>query len=202
MDDQLKLRTSRIYAAINAAEEVDLSKLTGEVVETDKFVGVWNDFTGGLSDAELSNFAHSLIHNIANLPDHIRRWAARNTKDKGKVDEAFDQSFALRVITDLSNNDKHGDKTRAGEYGHSGKRPTLVEINRVLQMTPTPGGSGLAMTLNRDGTPKLIGAGSAKAIITGSIIDKDNNRIGELNQIAHEAVAALESLLEELQTKD
>ena len=202
MNDDLSRRISRIYAAVNAAEEVDLSKLTGVVVETDKFVGVWNDFTGGLSDAELSNLAYSLIHNIANLPEHLRKWAARNSKDKGKVDEVFAQSFPLRVIADLSNNDKHGDITRAGEYGHSGKRPKLIEINRVLRMTATPGGSGVAMTLNRDGTPKVIGGGSAKAIITGDIIDKDDNKMGELNQIAHEAIADLEGILEELQNED
>lgn len=78
MDDELIMRTSRIYAAIHAVEEMDLSKLKGQVVETDKFAGAWNDFSGGLSEAEMSNLAHSLIHNIANLPNHLRKWVGRN----------------------------------------------------------------------------------------------------------------------------
>ena len=106
MDDELRFRISRIYAAIDAVEESDLSTLTGTVIETDTWVSVSNDFRGGLSDEQIANLANSVIHNIANLQDHLRRWASQNSKDKNKVDKAFEQSFALKLMKDLSNNDK------------------------------------------------------------------------------------------------
>lgn len=200
MDNELIERVSRLYAAIGAVVETDLSNLKGQVVETDKSVGLYNDFRGGMSDAELSNLAHSLINNIANLPNHLKRWAARNGKDRTVVDETFSQSFALKIIEDLSNNDSHGEIIRSGEYGHSGKRPKLVEINRVLQLSPgSDVGSSVAMTFDTDGTPKVSGSGSAKAVITGTIVDEDENKIGELSDFTQEAVEDLERLLQELQ---
>jgi hypothetical protein len=90
MDDAIRQRISRIYAAIGAIEEADPNKLKATVIQTDKIKAVFQDFRGGLSDDELSNQAHTVIHTIANLRDHLRRWAAQNSQDKAKVDETVD----------------------------------------------------------------------------------------------------------------
>ena len=199
MDDELGGRISRIYGAIDAVEEEDLGKLKGQVIETTTFFGVSNDFRGGLSDEEISNRAHSLIHNIANLQDHLKRWARQNFNNASKVDEGFNQSIALQIIKDLSNNDKHGYPTRDSDDGHSGKRPRLIELNRILRLSTKPEkGSSIGMTLNRDGTPRILGSGPSMAIITGTIVDKDDNRIGDLHEFAIESVATWESLWDEL----
>ena len=71
MDDAIRQRISRIYAAIGAIEEADPHKLKATVIETDKMKAVFQDFRGGFSDDELSNQAHTVIHNIANLRDHL-----------------------------------------------------------------------------------------------------------------------------------
>ncbi len=76
MDDTISVRISRIYAAVGAAEEHDPNKLKATVIQTDEVRGVLQDFRGALTDDELSNQAHTVIHNIANLRDHLRRWAA------------------------------------------------------------------------------------------------------------------------------
>ena len=58
-------------------------------------------------------------------------------------------------------------------------------------------GSVIAMTIGCDGVPKFIGDGTAKAVVTGDVIDNDNNRIGDLYNIVNKAVAAWENLLAE-----
>jgi hypothetical protein len=187
-------RISRIYAAIGAIEEADPHKLNATVIQTGNVKAVFQDFRGGFSDDELSNQAHSVIHNIANLRDHLRRWAGQNGRDKAKVDQTIDNSLDLQIVQDLSNNDKHGYPPRDG--GRSGKCPQLIEINRVMRLQiQAKKGSMIAMTIGAGGVPKFIGDGSAKAVVTGEVVDNAKNRIGDLYEIANKAVEAWERLL-------
>lgn len=194
MDDAIRQRISRIYAAIGTIEEDDPNKLKATVIQTDKVKAVSQDFHGGFSDAELSNQAHSVIDNIANLRDHLRRWASHHGQDKNKVDRAVDQCLELRIIKDLSNKDKHCYPPRNG--GCSGKSPQLVRISRIMRLqTQAKKESTVCMTLGSGGVPKFIGDGTAKAVVTGDVVDNDDNRIGDLYDIANKAVEAWENLL-------
>ncbi len=194
MDNAIRQRISRIYAAIGAIEEKDPLKLKATVVQTERINAVFQDFRGGFSDDELSNQAHTVIHNIANLRDHLRRWAAQNGQDKTKVDQAVDNCVELQIIQDLSNNDKHGYPPRDG--GRSGRCPQLIEINRVMRLqTQAKKGSMIAMTIGPGGVPKFTGDGSAKAVVTGEVVDNAKNRIGDLYEIATKSVEAWERLL-------
>jgi hypothetical protein len=194
MDDAISQRISRIYAAIGAIEESNPQKLKATVIQTEKVYAVFQDFRSGYSDDELSNQAHTVIHNIANLRDHLRRWAANNDHDKNKVDAAVNNSFELQVIQDLSNNDKHGYPPRDG--GYSKKSPKLIEINRVMRLqTQAKKGSMVAMTLGHGGIPQFHGDGMAKAVVTGDVVDSVNGSIGDLYEISIKAVEAWERLL-------
>nr|MBC8527797.1 hypothetical protein [Candidatus Cloacimonadota bacterium] len=168
MEDKLLQRVRRIYAAVKAVEEKDSKKLKATVITTDKVRGVFLDFCRGFSDEKLSNYAHLVIHNIANLCNHLRKWAEHNSEDKGMVDKVIGQSLELQIIKDLSNNDKHGYPPRNG--GHSGKYPKLDKINRVMRLaTKAKAGSTIGMTLGADGIPRFFGDGNAKAVITGNV---------------------------------
>jgi hypothetical protein len=194
MDDAIRQRISRIYAAIGAIEEADPHKLKATVIQTDRINAVFQDFRGGLSDDELSNQAHTVIHNIANLRDHLHRWAAQTGQDKAKVDQTIDSCLDLQILEDLSNNDKHGYPPRHG--GRSGKCPQLIEINRVMRLqTQAKKGSMIGMTIGTGGVPEFIGDGSAKAVVTGEVVDNAKNRIGDLYEIANKAVEGWERLL-------
>lgn len=194
MNEAILQRISRIYAAIGAIEEHDPSKLKTTVIQTDRERLVWQDFRSGFSDDELLNQAHIVVHNIANLGDHLRRWAVHNGHDKAKVDQTIDNCLELQIIKDLSNNDKHGYPPRDG--GHSRKYPQVIEINRVMRLqTRGKKGSMIGITIGRGGIPKFIGDGTAKAVVTGDVVDNNNNRIGDLYNIANKAVEAWENLL-------
>ena len=196
VNDALTRRVRRIYAAVGAAEEVDISNFVPQVINDGGRVGFHQDWSGDLSDEQLSNIAHSLIHNIANLQDHLKKWAKSNDKDKTKVDDAFNKSQPLQVIQDLSNNDKHGYPPR--NRGYSGKSPRVGEIRRVLQLaTGAEKGSVVGIKITPQGVPTIFGSGTAKVIVSGDILDVDGNNIGDLHRTALEAVQVWESVLDD-----
>ena len=55
----------------------------------------------------------------------------------------------------------------------------------------------IAMTIGPGGIPKFIGDGSAKTVVTGSVVDKGKSCIGDLYEIMCKAVEAWERLLVE-----
>lgn len=196
-NDDLISRIQRIYSAVGAVEETDISKFVPQVINDGHRIGFYQDWSGGLSDAELTNIAHSLIHNIANLEDHLRGWAAHNSQDKTKVDAALNSSQALQIIKDLSNNDKHGYPLRDGGHGgHSGQSPRVGKIRNLLQLTTkAEKGSSVGVTFTPQGVSRKLGSGTAKVITSCDILDRDGNTIGELHTTALEAVKVWESVL-------
>ena len=198
--NDLILRVQRLYASIGATAETEISKFAPKIINDGHRKGFYQDWSGGLSEADLSNIAHSLIHNIANLRDNLKKWAARNGKDKTQIDTALNNSRALQVIVDLSNNDKHGYPPRNG--GYSGKSPKVDKVERFMQMTTkAEKGSSVRLTFNSDGLPKVSGDGTAKVIISGDILDRDDNKIGDLHETTLEAVKTWESVLHDFGVK-
>lgn len=57
--EELLARVQRIYASIDAMQEFDMTKLPGTVRQDEGFISVSQDFTGGLSAAEIENTAHA-----------------------------------------------------------------------------------------------------------------------------------------------
>lgn len=200
IDDDLISRVHCLYTAIKATEETDISKFMPIVTSDSKRVCFYHDWRGGRSDAELDNAIHILIYNIANLRDLLKKWADQNDKATTKVDDAFKNSLALRIIQDLSNNYRHGyDHKR---HSHSSKSPRVDNITTVMQMTTKPEkGSIVSLTFNRQGVPRVVGSGTAKVIITGDILDRNNNKIGDLHKTMLEAVEVWESVLDDFDVK-
>ena len=197
-DVELTLRIKRIYAALGAVKEKDLNKLKAKVIQDGSKIGFYQDWEGSLSYEEISNYAISLIHNVANLKDNLKKWAKRNGKDKNRIELIFNDSQALKVIQDLSNNDKHGYPPRDG--GFSGKSPKVEKFERVMRMSAKGGkGSFISMTFNKQGVPQVSKSGTSEAevIITGKILDRDKNEIGELYEILSKAISDWGELLRE-----
>jgi len=197
-NDDVLDRLHRIYAALDTTFEGDLSKFPPKVVSNECGFAMYQDFVGGLSPAQLSNLAHSVIHNIANLYDHLRRWMAKNAQDPKFVDQIVARHPSLQLIRDLSNNDKHGYPPRNG--GHSGKAPKLVDVNRILKLTTgTAPGSGVMVVFTPQGPKQTAtgGAGSA-VVVTGTVIDGQSAALGDLHDIEVEALKAWEQELRSL----
>lgn len=129
VNDEIHHRMKRIYSAINSVEETDFSQFEPTIIRDAQRIEITQDFRGKLSEAELSNLAHPLIDNIANLYGHLKKWAAQSGVEISKIDGVFNSSNELKIIQDLSNNDKHGYPPRNG--GHSGISPKIVGNKRL-----------------------------------------------------------------------
>ncbi|MEX0702108.1 MAG: hypothetical protein WD069_08425 [Planctomycetales bacterium] len=194
--DELLNRLHRIYSAVGATTVFDMAKLPGKVFRGEKIVGVFQDFSGGLTEHDITNAAQSVIHNIASLHDHLKKWARANGKDASKVDIACSNSLHLQIVRDLWDQDKHGGDRRDG--GFSQRSPRLGEIRSQMTLTTQPkAGSWVTMTLGPKGEPVIHGDGSAKAIITAEVVDKDGQALGDLFEIGERCVQVWESLLVE-----
>ena len=187
-------RLSRIYTSIDATLEDDLGQFPPDVSQAENYFAFFQDFAGGLSPTEISNLAHSMIHNIVNLRDHLRKWAAKNGHDKALVDKTLSGSLPLQVITDLSNNDKHDYPPR--NSGFSKKALKLIDVERVLRLTTrAEPGSGVGMVFTLAGPKQVSGSGSAAVTITGQVSDRNGNSLGDLYELCAEALEAWERLL-------
>jgi len=199
-NDDLILRVKRLYAAIKASEETEISKFLPKVINDGRRKGFSQDWSGGLTEAEVTNIAQSLIYSVAHFDLPLKKWADQNDKDKTKIDHMFNSSLALQIIKDLSNYDKHAYPPRNG--GHSGKSPRIYEFRRVMRMTTKPvKDSFVALTFTEQGVPKISGDGTAKVVVSGDILDKDGNNIGNLRETALEAVKAWERVLSDFGVK-
>jgi hypothetical protein len=125
MSGTIQERISRLYAAMGAIEESRPTNVRARVYRSEKGVIVVQDFRGGKSDAQLMNDATMLIYSVANLDTHLKHWAEKNGVGKAKIDHVFSGSQELKIIKDLSNNDRHPYPPRNG--GHSGLSPRLVD---------------------------------------------------------------------------
>jgi hypothetical protein len=193
--DQLINRVERIYDAIDQVSESNLAKLPAKVLDDGKRVGFMQDFSGGLSGPRMENRAHSLLHNIVCLRGYIQKWASDNGHDTSQVQATIENSRELKILQDLYNEEKHV-KPRIG--GASKLSPKLVKVKPHMKLeTQAKAGSSVVMTFGPGGVPKVVGNGSAKALISGEVIDGSGNRIGDLVELANRALNAWESLLKQ-----
>jgi hypothetical protein len=192
--DDLLNRSYLIYAAVKATIEFGMAKLPAKVVRGEKWKGFFQDFTGNLSEHDIALAVQSVIHNIASLYDHLKKWARANGKDETQVESTFRGSLDLKIVRDLWDRDKHGGDLRNGGYSH--KAPRLADIRRMMKLTTQAKvGSFVTMTFGPGGVPQIGGDGSAKAIMTADVLDKDGQKLGDLFETEERSVEAWESLL-------
>src|SRR5580704_663485 len=84
-DSEIIFRLDRLYAAMKVARDETLATTKTEVVVKGNLKIVKQDFTGGASDADLSNWLHEVIERIVSLRDFLKEWAQRNGKDAAKL---------------------------------------------------------------------------------------------------------------------
>lgn len=195
----LESRINRIYAALAGIREEDLTKFPPKVVDEDGTVQIWLDFRDGMTDADLENAAHILILNIAHIRDHLLNWADGDPTKQQKISASLRACQAFRIIKDLCNTDKHGYPL---DNEWSGLGPQLRDIRRPMRAT-TGGqaGSSAGIEVNMETgevTPFTSDGGTVSVVITGQVIDKDGNLVGDFYGMATEAVAAIEGLVVEL----
>ena len=72
-NDDLILRVKRLYAAIKASGETEMSKFLPKVINDGRRKGFFQDWGGRLTEAEVTNIAQSLIYSIAHFDAPLKK---------------------------------------------------------------------------------------------------------------------------------
>ena len=191
----LESRLRRIYAAVDANVETDITRIRPRVDVVDNQMVGWEfDPSGGLSEEAIRNNVYLLVHNIANLFDHSRS-ALKARHGKGamdRVDEFVKSSRAASLIYDLSNEDKHGALNRSKTW--SGTAPRLPFVMRVMRITSQPGADQTAGIFFSPGANMSL-EGEGKYINTGPVMDETGARLGDLHDLLTQGLTEWETFL-------
>lgn len=193
--DDLVFRLRRIYAALGEGVESDLSEFPAKVVQTPKMNFMFQDFRGGLTPEQLVNLAYSLIHQVFNLRDNLKKWAEANGRDAARVKDSFGTSESLKIMADLSNAEKHGLPFPPNHPPWSGRELRLGEVNRVMRIAAKPGTGWTGFTVDPNGQSQSFGRGNQEVVLTADVLDPDGSRIGDVFEIAEQAISDWEKLL-------
>ncbi|MEK6806669.1 MAG: hypothetical protein AABY95_08470 [Pseudomonadota bacterium] len=188
--DNLDERLGRIYSALDATVQHDLSQYRAEAHRPSPnvlIIGV--DFRKGMSPEQLSNAAHSVIHNIAHLVDHLKKHLRSRGRGTDAADNVVKNSREVQLLIDLSNNDKHGYPPRDG--GKSGCSPKLVDLRKTLRLSAT----GTKISIPMSGAAPTVSGGQAPVVITGRIVDKDGKDVAGLQSTIETAIRVWEEAL-------
>ncbi|MCG3184845.1 MAG: hypothetical protein ICCCNLDF_02996 [Planctomycetes bacterium] len=185
-------RLSRVFAGIQAASELDLSKLPLRALKPDggEFCGFSRDSV--LSDIERENCAIAAVLGLANIRDNACRWAKANGHDKQTPLDLVERSFHLKVINDLSNAEKHSYPPQAGKHS-SGRAPKMRFRLRGMNLSTRPEkGSWVTVSLGKAGW-EAHGDGDVSLEIDAVIEDKDGIHLGSLTEFLTEGFALWEA---------
>lgn len=191
MDEELLKRIQRLHVAIGRTS-TDLRKIPPEFYDLPR---------RRLSDAELSETLHSLIHNVASFHDHLQSWGDRHGATRSSIHDYLKSSFDFCVVTDLWNNDKHGyPRQNDGWTDHA---PQLLNVNSICQLKTQPKKeSSVVIQIGKSGQPNIGGDGSVHVIITGEVVDKDGVILGDAHIYIEKAIRHCEAALQHFDVVD
>jgi hypothetical protein len=143
--EDLLVKIERLYRAVSAATETDLSKFPPIHEVMGNLLAVRQDFNRGQSQAELQDKAFHIVRSIADLKDHLRSVARRIGQDPEEVEQTINGCLSLQLMIDLANLDKHGAHAKPKDQ-RSKRSPRLVNVRSAFQITAKgadigPGGS-------------------------------------------------------------
>ena len=194
MEDDIRRRIMRIYAAVGEVATTDTSEFEQEVLQrANGTFRIGINFQGKLSADQMANQLFSAIHNIANLKDHLKSWARKRGFQAGAVEAAIDESPDLQLVMDLANSDKHGP---ARDGGRSKLGPSLSNIARGLKLGDEAGNKGtVTVSLSLRGPSHVATNGPAEFIVNADVVDSAGHRISDVRSILKEAIICWETLL-------
>ena len=159
MNDPVAFRIARLYAGIGASVEREVQKLKANIYRSDKGVLIHQDFSAGMSTAEMANRLNDAIELLASFEYLLSQWLSDHGKEPTLANKHFRACTDLSLLHDLWNADKHPGG-RPGKY--TGKVLHLERFHRQMKLqTQAEKGSTIGMTMATDGSPIIFGDGKA-----------------------------------------
>ncbi len=187
MIDILKLliqRLHQMHAALDSLSQKELSVIKPVTERTKETIRSEFHFGGELVD--LQNQATLVIESLGRLKDHFKKWLIANGKPGKASEDVINGHFAVALIHDLWNVEKH---VELREPPRSGKIPQLVIHERGLVV-----GRGNALdsevrfTLDTwTGDFTLDKQGDACVRLNAEVIDEHGTSLGDFEDLCIQA---------------
>lgn len=133
--NDINLRLERVYSSVNA--RIDSMVMDNVNLTHEKTISWWVislTFDYGNNESDNLNKILMIVHNLANLKDHLKSQLKLKGKSDKNIENEINKSDFLKIILDLSNQDKHGyplTKTRRSE-----KDPKILNIEKWFGIVP------------------------------------------------------------------
>jgi hypothetical protein len=152
------------------------------------------DFSKVADTPTAANRASQLTANIACLKDHFNVWCAKQNKPL-TGDKLIDSNREVAIVHDLWNLDKHGkvDRSRSKLYPRLAEPPSGSVVLKAEMRTPRPRFQLFIPIHGGPVGPRMRLHDGASLRIVASVVDKDGNALGDLENICEKAVAAWEA---------
>jgi hypothetical protein len=184
-DDEIRKRLDRIEAALGNVSNLPLTSAPPLVFKSEKFQGVYQDFSGGRSDVQMEVDANSVLSEFVGLRDRTILWLTTHDRNPSDVDEFMRAHKPVALLQDLANVDKHVSLTRKP---WSGTKPRLNNVRRVMQAR-----GSFQIQMDLDG--RTVTHGESTLVLTGTIVDENGKYIEDLHTVIDQALPLWESFL-------
>lgn len=183
--NDIKSRLERLYASINARFDENIGKhinITNGTKDGRKFVRLTFD-----KDSEGSlNKILLIIHNLANLKDHLKKVLSSKGGNKEDIENEINDSLSLQLIIDLSNAEKHG-------YPTNRRRSQLdPQIRRIRHSMAAKGKTAFSITFP---SGEYKAEGDCKIVIDADIVNEKEELIMGLDQLINSGLLKWEELI-------
>jgi hypothetical protein len=191
--NDIKTRLERVYSSIKSRFDNDVikhQKVERNITETVASFKI--SFDKGLNASDAENKIFTIIHNLANLKDNLKKSLYDSGGNEQDIENEINSSLHLQLILDLSNQDKHGyplTKTK-----RSLKDPQIKNIAQSLSLGSSGPNSSSSYSINPF-TGQSTMSGDCKTVINAEIVDSSGNLIIHLDELINASIAKWEEVI-------
>lgn len=188
--NDIGFRIERLHASVRAkvdhdiAKHLDIKKELGE-----NSYSISGTFTKG-NNADKANRILLIIHNLANLKDHLKHSITSKGGDQRQIENEIDDDLSLQIVIDLANSEKHTYPTKSNR---SGLNPKLGNIQSSLTVSATEPGEASFFVMHIDGTYQT--SGNVGVTLHADILDGNNDKVMTLDELIENCLGKWEGII-------
>lgn len=187
--NDINARLKRIYASISSTKSYGGEVLSGmrhKHIETSK-----GKFTLSISfgsEEEAQNKIQTVISGLANLKDILKDRMKSKGQDEELIEDEINKSENLKLILDLSNQEKHGYPL---DNRRSGRDPLISNIQTGMGISDKPDNITYVASSGAKAHNVMIS-------ISADIVDSDGVKICSFDHLVNQAVSDWEMIVKNI----
>lgn len=189
--NDIQSRLNRMYSSVDQRFDDDVRKhvkMTDEPHDQGRVFRL--SFDASHNEDEALNSILSIIGNIANLKDHLKKKYANDGGNPKDIENEIDNSPFLQLVIDLHNGDKHGyPLTTKRSY----KDPVIENIGRAISISADANNNTSYFTFSPDG--QFESSGNSTIVITADIKDSQGKIICSFDELVDSSIQEWEKII-------